>query len=70
MTIILAVISDLAEEGGIKLFLTIIVIFFNAQFLVLAFRIILIYKFNSLANNKLFKWCEILVLLKRIAGFK
>ena len=69
MTIILAVISDLSEEGGFKLFLTIVVICFNAQFLFLTIRIILIYKFHSLTNTRLFKWCEFLVFLKRIAGF-
>ena len=69
MTIILAVTSDLSEEGGFKLFLTIVVIFFNVQFLFFAMRIILIYKFHSLTNIRLFKWCEFFVLLKRIAGF-
>ena len=70
MTILLSIISDLCEEEEFKLFLTVVVIFFNAQFLVLAIRIILIYKFNSLSNNRLFKWCELLVLFKRFAGFK
>ena len=69
MTITLAIISDLCEEGSFKLFLTVVVIFFNAQFLVLAIRIILIYKFNSLINNRLFKWCEFFVLFRRMAGF-
>ena len=68
MTIILGTSAHLSSDDQFKLFLSVILIILNMQFLLIALRMIAIYKFHNLMNNKYLKFLDRLYFLKNIAG--
>ena len=68
MTIILGTIAHLSTDDQFKLILSAILIILNIQFLLFALRMIAIYKYHNLINNKYLKCLDRLIFLKNIAG--